>query len=186
MNFDLYLSQIKPIMNNTIKQKLFAPLFILILLCLFTATNTRAVVRVVDKNVNVTQPPTDTINNDTVFVRVDKQPSFPGGPDAYLKFLSKSIKYPEVMRDRQIEDDVNVQFIVEIDGSLSHIRALNSPGYGTAEEAVRVMKLSPKWRPAYKNGRAVRILYKAPVVFRLKFIEHKANESSGMKVISGR
>jgi TonB family protein len=127
----------------------------------------------------------DTINNDTVFVKVDKQPSFSGGVDAYTKFLSKNIQYPETMRDRQIEDDVNVQFIVEIDGSLSHFKVMNSPGYGCGDEAIRVMKLSPKWIPGRKNGRAVRVLFKMPVMFRLKYIQHKEGESSGMKLING-
>lgn len=176
--------------NITSDIRLFKPcLRILLLICICCLANikvSKAAVGILNTPYHASQSCTDTINNDTVFMKVDKQPSFPGGPDAYLKFLSKNIKYPEVMRDRQIEDDINVQFIIEIDGSLSHLRALNSAGYGTAEEAVRVMKLSPKWLPAYKNGRAVRILYKAPVVFRLKLIEHKANENSRMRVISGR
>ncbi|MCC8426892.1 TonB family protein [Mucilaginibacter sp. UR6-11] len=158
---------------------------VLIIGVLTNTNSSKAATTIVSYKADINQPVTDTVNNDTVFVKVDKEPAFPGGTDAYIKFLSKNIKYPEIMRDRQIENDVNLQFIVEIDGSLSHFKVLNGPGYGTEEEALRVMKLSPKWTPGYKKHRAVRVLFKMPVIFRLKFIEHKPNEDSGFRLING-
>ena len=62
---------------------------------------------------------------------------------------------------------VKVRFVVEQDGSLSDIKALNDPGYGIAEKITEVLKRSPKWTPARQNGRKVRAYYTQPVTLVL-------------------
>ncbi len=62
---------------------------------------------------------------------------------------------------------VILQFVVEKDGSLSNIAALRDPGNGLGEEAIRVLKLAPKWKPGVQNGRNVRVQYTIPVNFNL-------------------
>lgn len=102
-------------------------------------------------------------NNKTVFHTntVDIQPGFPGGTSAFFRFVSANFHYPE-------EEEFNggkmmVTFIVEEDGSLTDIKTLSGPGFGTDHEIYRVLKLSPKWNPAMKNGKKVRSNYSIPI-----------------------
>jgi TonB family protein len=106
-------------------------------------------------------------DDDKTFIAVEKEPEFPGGVTAFGEFLGKNIKYPVEMRQKNIQGRVIITFIVEKDGSLSNIQAVKSPGYGSSEEAIRVMSLSPKWEPGYQNGKAVRVAYTVPINFSL-------------------
>lgn len=60
---------------------------------------------------------------------------------------------------------VKVQFIVEQDGSISEIKVLNDPGYDLAKGSENVMRASPKWSPAEKNGKKVRCYHTQPITF---------------------
>ena len=60
-----------------------------------------------------------------------------------------------------------VSLIVEKDGTVSNIRIVNGIGGGCDEEAVRVVSSMPRWTPAKRNGKPVRIILKMPVVFRI-------------------
>ncbi len=87
------------------------------------------------------------------------------------------------MRERGVEDKVIARFVVEIDGSISTIKILDGPGYGSSEEAIRVLKKSPKWQPGYNKGKPVRVQLTVPIDFRAR--DDKNQESSGFKVING-
>ena len=103
-----------------------------------------------------------------VFTAVEHVPDFPGGVDKFYKFLQQNIKYPAEARNKKIEGKVFVSFIVEKDGSLSTFKVLRDPGAGCGAEALRVMKLSPKWNPGVQNGKKVRVQYTMPISFTLK------------------
>jgi TonB family protein len=105
---------------------------------------------------------------DHILTSVEIQPNFPDGIDAFYTFLGKHIRYPAAMRDNNIQGRVIVTFVVEKDGSLSNIRSLRDPGYGSAEETIRVLKISPKWTPGNQNGRPVRVQYTVPIYFQLE------------------
>jgi TonB family protein len=113
--------------------------------------------------------PTDTIpeNKTQVFTAVEQSPSFPGGGDAFARYIAKNIKYPAEARKNKVEGRTVLTFVVEKDGSLSGITVLRSLGSGTDEEAVRVIKNSPKWKPGVQNGRLVRVQYSVPINFSL-------------------
>lgn len=115
----------------------------------------------------------DTIRADSVYFRVDEQPTFPGGAAEFIKFLSKNIKYTKQMKLTQVQGKVIMQFIVEKDGSLSNLKVTKGPGGGTTEEALRVMQKSPKWKPGIKDGKPVRVQYGAPIEFSYKFEDPK-------------
>lgn len=115
----------------------------------------------------------DTIRADSVYFRVDEQPTFPGGAAEFIKFLSKNIKYTRQMKLTQVQGKVIMQFIVEKDGSLSNFKVTKGPGGGTTEEALRVMQKSPKWKPGIKDGKPVRVQYGAPIEFTYKFEDPK-------------
>lgn len=101
------------------------------------------------------------------FVSLENPPKFPGGINDFYKFLGDNIKYPEEAAKQDIEGNVFVSFIVEKDGSLNDIKIDKGLGYGTDEEAVRILKLSPKWNPGTQNGKAVRVKYNLPIKFSL-------------------
>jgi periplasmic protein TonB len=113
---------------------------------------------------NRTNPPSE---NDVVFTAVEVSPEFPGGYDAFGTFLSHNIHYPEMARHTGTQGRVIINFVVEKDGTLSEIKVVRGVGDGCDEEAVRVMKLSPKWKPGIQNGRPVRVYYTVPITFRL-------------------
>ncbi len=103
-----------------------------------------------------------------VFTAVEQEPKFPGGEDAFMKFLGTNIKYPAEMKKKKAQGKVFVSFIVEEDGSLSNMKVLRDAGYGSGKESVRVLSMSPKWQPGIQNGKKVRVQYTVPISFTLK------------------
>jgi TonB family protein len=111
----------------------------------------------------IPEPPRDTIPVNGVYKAVDHEPEFPGGYAAFNRFLAKKLKYPKTNIDAQ--GKVFVQFIVEKDGSLSNIHVIRGLAAELDAEAIRVMKLSPKWHPGSQNRKHVRVLYNLPISF---------------------
>ncbi|RVU01833.1 energy transducer TonB [Mucilaginibacter limnophilus] len=102
-----------------------------------------------------------------IFTAVENQPDFPGGMQAFYKYLGNNIRYPAVARENNVQGRVFVTFVVEKDGSLTDIKVMRGIGSGCDEEAVRVLKKSPKWKPGIQNGRPVRVQYSVPIAFNL-------------------
>jgi periplasmic protein TonB len=95
---------------------------------------------------------------------LDKNAEFPGGIHEFLNYVGKNFKIPE---DEGLNIKVQVQFIVEIDGTLSGIKAIKDPGYGMGQEAIRVLKsLKTKWEPGIYKGEKVRTLYTLPIAIQ--------------------
>ncbi|EHQ24582.1 energy transducer TonB [Mucilaginibacter paludis] len=111
--------------------------------------------------------PQDTLNNEVIFTAVQVNPSFPGGEEAFGKFLRENIRYPSKAKINNTTGRTFTQFVVEPDGSLTNFKTLRDPGNGLGEEALRVLKLCPKWIPGTQNGKAVRVLYTVPINFSL-------------------
>lgn len=105
---------------------------------------------------------------DQVFLVAEEDAEFPGGIGEFMKFLATNIKYPNQARRMNVEGVVHVQFVIEKDGSLTDINVVRGLGYGADEEAVRVLKQSPKWTPAKQRGRPVRLKKIVPVRFKLR------------------
>lgn len=102
-----------------------------------------------------------------IFQIVEEMPSYPGGERALLEYVAKNIKYPQIARETGIQGRVFVGFVVEPDGSVSNVKILRGIGGGCDEEAVRVIKSLAKWKPGKQRGKAVRVSYQIPVVFKL-------------------
>ena len=96
-----------------------------------------------------------------VYESVHISPAYPGGMDEFRKFVAKNYNLPNLEKD--LKGKVFIQFIVEEDGSLSDIKAVRDLGHGTAEEAIRVLKLSEKWKPGILDGKPVRVRYTLPI-----------------------
>lgn len=103
-----------------------------------------------------------------IFEIVEYAPSFPGDEKAMYDFLSKNLKYPESMIDATIQGSVICRFDVEKDGSISNIQIVRGIHELLDNEAVRVIKLMPKWIPGRQDGNVVRVRYILPVQFRLR------------------
>ena len=103
-----------------------------------------------------------------VFTIVEEMPEYPGGLNKLTDYLSKNIKYPQMARESGIQGRVFVNFVVEPDGSVSNVNVMRSLGGGCDEEAVRVVKNMPKWKPGKQRGKPVRVSYILPIVFKLQ------------------
>lgn len=101
------------------------------------------------------------------FSPLEVQPTFPGGMDKFYKYLSKAIRYPAAAQENNIQGKVFLSFIIEKNGTLSDIKIERKLGYGTDEEAVRVLNASPRWMPGIQNGREVRVKYNIPINFSM-------------------
>ena len=102
-----------------------------------------------------------------VFTVVEKQPEFEGGMDAFYRYVLKEMSYPLQARQMGVEGRVDVQFVVEKDGSISEVRAINGIGAGCDSEAVRVVQNAPSFRPGTQRGKPVRVRMVVPVIFKL-------------------
>jgi protein TonB len=102
-----------------------------------------------------------------VFTVVEKMPTFPGGEKKMAKFIKKNIVHPPAAYKEGRAGICYITFIVEKDGSLSDIRVLKgaSGGADLDEEALRVVKSMPKWKPGKQNGHTVRVAYNLPIRF---------------------
>lgn len=98
---------------------------------------------------------------------VDQMPSFPGGDQALLQFLAKSIKYPEEAIKKKIEGRVIIAFIVDEKGNITNLTVEKSVDPLLDAEAKRVVSIMPTWEPGRHNGKVVPVRYLVPVTFRL-------------------
>ena len=106
-------------------------------------------------------------NEKEVFSEVEVMPIYPGGQEAMMNYLVSSIKYPAEAIKKKIVGTVYVSFIVEIDGSVSHVKVLRGIGGGCDEESIRVVTEMPKWIPGKQKGKPVRCQFNLPVKYAL-------------------
>ena len=108
-------------------------------------------------------------NSDEIIIggSLEHQPEFPGGMEAFANYLRKHLRYPASAADNGIAGKVYVNFVVERDGSLTDIKVARGVGFGCDEEAMRVLKKSPKWSAGEQNGRKVRVMFTVPIVFSM-------------------
>ena len=116
----------------------------------------------------------ETIDDEErIFLIVEDKPEFPGGERALMKFLGDNLKYPSLAVDAGKEGTVSVQFIIGKDGAIENVQLSSSNGQtrlvggGCDEEAIRVVKKMPNWKPGKQRGRAVKVQFTLPVSFRL-------------------
>lgn len=99
-------------------------------------------------------------NDDIVFTKTDVEAAQPAN---WAYYLQRSLQVPGDARLGSYT--VNVQFIVDREGNVSNVKALSDPGFGLAQEAVRVIKIGPKWVPALQNGHTVKAYRVQPIRF---------------------
>jgi len=121
----------------------------------------------IDEPVGTSEAKVTEEDPNKIFTSVEKIPEFPGGIEAFYKYLGKAIRYPSVARENGTQGRVIVSFVCERDGSLTDVHITRDIGDGCGDEAVRVVKASPHWKPGIQNGRPVRVAYSVPVMFTL-------------------
>jgi TonB family protein len=94
-------------------------------------------------------------------------PEFPGGDNGRMKFLRSNLQYPNAAKESGIQGIVSVTFIIDKTGEISEVKVLRGIGGGCDEEAVRVVKLMPNWKPATRKGKPISVQYNMNVTYKL-------------------
>ena len=110
----------------------------------------------------------EVIEEPEIFTIVEDMPEFPGGEAKLYEYLGKNTKFPPMAKDAGIQGIVFVTFVVKEDGSISDVRVLRGIGGGCDEEAIRVIKNMPKWKPGKQRGKSVRVQFNMPIRFILR------------------
>lgn len=110
----------------------------------------------------------EPVEEEQIFQVVEEMPEFPGGIAECLKFLAKNIKYPTIAQENGVQGRVIVQFVVNSDGTIVDPVVMRSVDPYLDKEALRVIKMMPKWKPGKQRGKAVRVKYTVPVTFKLQ------------------
>ncbi len=114
------------------------------------------------------EPEEEYADGKEIFSVVESMPEFPGGIKNLYEFLGENMEYPTIAMESGIQGRVFVTFVVEKDGSITNVEVLRGIGGGCDEEAIRVVKLMPKWKPGTQRGKPVRVQYNLPLKFTLK------------------
>ena len=109
----------------------------------------------------------EEVDEQQIFQVVEEAPEYPGGQKECMKFLSNNIKYPQISQENGVQGRVIVQFVVNADGSIVDPVVVRGVDPYLDKEALRVIKLMPKWKPGKQRGKAVRVRFTQTVMFRL-------------------
>ena len=111
----------------------------------------------------------ENIEDDQPFVKVEEMPTFQGGDlNKFRNWVQSKVRYPQIAQENNISGRVFLMFVVERDGSLTNIQVLQTPDTSLSDEAIRVLKTSPKWKPGKQRNQTVRVKYTLPVDFRIQ------------------
>lgn len=121
-----------------------------------------AVVEEVQEEVKEEEAPAE------IFVVVEEMPSFPGGEKALMEFIYANIQYPEIAKENNIQGRVILRFCVTYKGAVDQVQVLKGVDPSLDQEAIRVIKMLPPWKPGKQGGKPVNVWYSVPVTFQLK------------------
>ncbi len=111
----------------------------------------------------------EVVEDDQPFVKVEQMPSFMGGDlMTFRNWVMSKVRFPQIALENQISGQVLLSFVVERDGSLTNIQVLRTPDSSLSDEAIRVLKSSPKWTPGKQRNQTVRVKYTLPIEFRIQ------------------
>jgi periplasmic protein TonB len=121
------------------------------------------------KNIRDTLPVSDSAMEGKIFEAVEEEAYFPGGEQGWRSWLEQNLDpaAPIVKGAPAGLYTVYIQFVVDLDGKVSAIKALTKHGYGMEAEVMRILRKSPPWVPAIQHGKNVRAYRKQPVTFQV-------------------
>lgn len=167
--------------------KYLTPKTIILLLTLFFA----------GEIVSQVTPPAPEVEDEEVFMVVEQMPRFPGCEELeksksekeacaqkkMLEYIYGNLKYPAEAREKSIEGQVVIQFVIGKDGSILQPTLIRDVSGGCGEAALEVVKsmnnMPQKWTPGKQRGRAVQVKYTLPVKFKLE--SNKKTQSSNIE-----
>ncbi len=97
---------------------------------------------------------------------VEDLPQFPGGAVAFMKWLTRNLKYPANAQDKKVQGRVMAQFIVNKDGSISDLQLIEKLDPWCDREALRVLRMMPKWEPGIMDAKPCRTMVAIPIYFK--------------------
>lgn len=103
-----------------------------------------------------------------VFTVVEQHPEFPGGMRKLGEYIEQNLHYPDAARRARVEGRVFVSFVVTDEGHIENVNVLKGIGFGTNEEAIRLVASMPNWIPGRLAGKAVSVAYNLPINFSLR------------------
>ncbi|WP_343532141.1 TonB family protein [Pedobacter sp.] len=98
---------------------------------------------------------------------VDVYPEFPGGMEGWAKYIQRNLRYPSMAQDEGVQGKVFLSFVVEKDGTITDVKVVKGIGYGCDDEAMRVIKKSPRWKAGMQNNLPVRVRYNMPISYTI-------------------
>ena len=135
-------------------------------------TADQAQVEVKNEDVQVVQEVQEEVKEEEapveVFVVVEEMPTFPGGETELMKFIYANIQYPEIAKENNIQGRVILRFCVTYKGGVDQVTVLKGVDPALDNEAMRVIKMLPAWKPGKQGGKPVNVWYSVPVTFQLK------------------
>jgi TonB family protein len=162
---------INKITNSIRKYALTLPIFAMFL----TSVQARSTVNnpelLKDTTVNTAQ-------TDKPLVGVEKMPQFPGGDKALMDFFSRNLRYPASAVEKKIQGRVTLRFVVNKTGNIENIEVIRGLNEACDAEAVRVIKLMPKWIPGVQKGKNVSVYFTIPILFKLPAASTSSNIQS--------
>lgn len=109
----------------------------------------------------------DENDNPLNFQVVERLPEFPGGMVEFMKWLTKNLKYPVLAQQQKIQGKVLVAFIINKDGTVTDQKVIKSVSPELDREALRVIRIMPKWKPGEDHGKPCRTYFSIPIIFKL-------------------
>jgi periplasmic protein TonB len=110
----------------------------------------------------------EVVEESEIFVVVEDMPEFPGGETALRSFINKNVNYPVIAAENGIQGKVYVRFVVDKDGSVTNAEIARGIDPSLDQEALRVVRTLPKWKPGKQRGKPVRVSYTVPINFQLQ------------------
>lgn len=148
--------------NTMIASALISFLFLLGSFQTIEANTSQNILLAHNQNTEVSNPPKGKI------IEIpDIDPMYPGGSHEMTRFIANSLRYPREAADQDIQGLVVYNFVVELDGSLSNFEIMHRAHPLLDEEALRIIKSMPPWRPAVYKGENVRSTQYVPMYFKL-------------------
>ncbi|WP_185816923.1 energy transducer TonB [Hymenobacter metallilatus] len=143
---------------------LLLPLLVLPLLPAFAQT--RAISLADNTASTAVAAPQAAASSPTLYHTADEMPAFPGGSEAFQKFLRKELRYPDEALRRGVSGRVFVRFVITDEGRIRDAEVVKGLGSGLDEEALRLVRIMPWWTPGRVGGQPVWMSYTLPIIFR--------------------
>ena len=115
-----------------------------------------------------TQSAKSTASDYITYEAVEEKPEYPGGMGELSKLLSSNLKYPLKSQENGVQGEVLVQFVVDKEGNVEEVTVFKGVDPYLDAEALRVIKMMPKWKPGKHEGKEVNVKCTIPVGFRLQ------------------